>query len=108
LNPDNIWEGHLLDMSRWSRKNRNVKLILILVDQFTTKLYASSCKTKHAQDVLTALKDMFEYQMLSRPKIIYAYSRLEFTNAVIEDYLKNRWKVEHVTTEDPSIKCAIA
>ena len=61
LNSDNIWEGDLLDMSRWSRKNRNIKFILVLVDQFTKKLYASPCKSKHVQDVLTALRDVFEY-----------------------------------------------
>ena len=108
LNPDNIWEGDLLDMTRWSRKNRNIKFILVLVDQFTKKLYASPCKSKHAQDVLTALRDVFEYQTLSRPRILYTDNGLEFTNALVQEYLTNRVKVQHVTTKNPSIKCAIA
>ena len=108
LNPDNIWEGDLLDMARWSRKNRNIKFVLVLVDQFTKKLYASPCKSKHAQDVLTALRDVFEYQTLSRPRILYTDNGLEFTNAVVGGYLANRVKVKHVTTKNPSIKCAIA
>ena len=108
LNPDNIWKGDLLDISGWSRKNRNIKFMLVLVDQFTKELYASPCKSKHAQDVLTAIRDVFEHQRLSRPKILYTDNGLEFTNAVVEDYLKNRLKVKHVTTKNPSIKCAIA
>ena len=108
LNPANIWEGDLLDMSRWSRKNRNIKFILVLVDQFTKKLYASPRKSKHAQDVLTALQNVFEYQTLSTPRIIYTDNGLEFTNAIVEDYLTNKVKVKHVTTKYPSIKCAIA
>ena len=108
LNPDNIWEGDLLDMSRWSRKNRNIKFILVLVDQFTKKLYASPCKSKHAQDMWTALRDVFEYQTLSRPRILYTDNGLEFTNALVGDYLTNKVQVKHVTTKNPSIKCAIA
>ena len=88
LNPDNIWEGDLLDMSRWSCKNRNIKFILVLVDQFTKKLYASPCKSKHAQDVMTALRDVFEYQTLSRPRILYTENGLEFTNAIVGEYLQ--------------------
>ena len=108
LNPDNIWEGDLLDMSRWSRKNRNIKFILVLVDQFTKIVYASPGKSKHAQDVLTALQDVFEYHTLSRPRILYTDNGLEFTNALVGDYLRNRVMVKHVTTKNPSIKCAIA
>ena len=108
LNPDNIWEGDLLDMSRWSHKNRNIQFILVLVNQFTKKLYASPCKSKHAQEVLPAMKNVFEYQTLSRQKILYTDNGLEFTNAVVEDYLTNKVKVKHVTTKNPSIKCTIA
>ena len=108
LNPDNIWEGDLLDMSRWSRKNRNITFILVLVDQFTKKLYASPCKSMHTQYVLTALQDVFEYQTLSRPRILYTDNGLEFTNAILGDYLTNKLKVKHVNTKNPSSKCAIA
>ena len=77
------------------------------MDQFTKKLYASPCKSKNAQDVLTALREVFEYQTLSRLRILYTDNGLEFTNAIVEDYLTNKVQVKHVTTKYPSIKCAI-
>ena len=95
-------------MLRWSRKNRNIKFILVLVDQFTKKLYASPCKSKHAQDVLTVLRDVFEYQTLSRPWILCTDNGLKFTNAIVGGYLTNKVGGKHVTTKNPSIKCAIA
>ena len=51
---------------------------------------------------------MFEYQTLSRPWNLYTDNGLEFTNAIVGDYLTNKVKVKHVTTKNPSIKCAIA
>ena len=108
LNPDNIWEGDLLDMSRWSRKNNNIKFILVLVDQMTKKVYACPCKSKNADDVLIAFRNIFEKQTMSRPKIIYTDNGLEFTNSLVQNYLTNKVHVRHVTTKNPSIKCAIA
>ena len=80
----------------------------MLVDQFTKRLYASPCKSKLAHDVLAAIRNVIEYQTLSRPKILYTHKGLEFTNALVENYLENILKIKHVTTKNPSIKCAIA
>ena len=59
LNPNATWEGDLLDMSLYARKNRGVHFLLMLVDQFTKKLYCEPCKTKHWKDVLAAFHHIF-------------------------------------------------
>ena len=110
LNPDAIWEGDLIDMRRWKRKrgNNNTGFILVLVDQFTKKVYAATCKSKSGQDVLQALKQIFESDTLSRPSILYTDNGLEFTNHYVKQYLTRVLKIRHVTTKSQSIKCAIA
>ena len=108
LNPDAIWEGDLLDMRRWKRRNNNNGFILVLVDQFTKKVYAAPCKSKSGQDVLRALQQIFETDTLSRPSILYTDNGLEFTNERVQQYLTRVLRIKHVTTKSQSIKCAIA
>ena len=110
LNPNAIWEGDLLDMRRWKSKrgNDNTGFILVLVDQFTRKLYAAPCKSKSGRDVLQALKQIFESDTLSRPRILYTDNGLEFTNKDVQDYLVRVLKIRHVTTTSQYVKSAIA
>ena len=37
INPNNIWEGNLLDMQRYARTNKGLNYILNVIDQFTKK-----------------------------------------------------------------------
>ena len=76
-------------MRRWkrSRGNNNTGFILVLVDQFTKKVYAAPCKSKSGQDVLHALQHIFESETLSRPSILYTDNGLEFTNDRVQQYI---------------------
>ena len=110
LNPDNIWEGDLLDMSACARWNSGIHFILMLVDQFSKWLFTSPCKTKSAQYVVTALRDIFEYQTLARPKILYTDRGREFTNSPVNRYLTEKLHIQHVLTTGNNLsglKCAI-
>ena len=79
----------------------------MLVDQFTKKLYTEPCKSKNAKDVNMAFHYIFEYQTMARPNILYTDNGKEFTNSLLQDYLKNTLHVKHVTTKNDDIKCAI-
>ena len=107
LNPNAIWEGDLLDMSAYANRNRGIKFILMLVDQFTKKLYTEPCKSKHAMDVNVAFHFIFEYQTMARPNILYTDNGNEFTNSLVQDYLTNTLHIKHVPTKDKDIKYAI-
>ena len=101
FNPDNIWEGDLLDMGRWTRKNGGYRYVLCLIDQFTKKLYAAPCKSKLGRDVVAAFKIIFEEQTMSRPRVLLTDNGLEFTNSLVQDYLQKVVKIrQHVTTKN--------
>ena len=107
LNPNAIWEGDLLDMSSYATQNRGVKFIVMLVDQFTKKLYTEPIKSKSAMDVNVAFHFIFEFQTMARPNILYTDNGKEFTNSLLQNYLTNTLHIKHVTTKNDDIKCAI-
>ena len=79
----------------------------MLIDQFTKKLYATPCNSKNAYDVLDAFKEIFQYQKMSRPSILYRDNGGEFTNKQVYNCIQNALHIKHVTTKDVDIKCAI-
>ena len=45
---------------------------------------------------------------LSRPKILRTDNGFEVTNSLVQNYLTNKVRIQHATTKNPSIKCAMA
>eukprot|EP00794_Sanderia_malayensis_P004376 gene4376-biopygen3563 len=93
-------------MSEFASRNRRVHFLLVVVDQFTKKLFVAPCKQKNQTDVLNAFRDIFERQTMSRPRIIYSDNGKEFLNSAVSHYLQSI-HVQHSTTNDSSIKGAI-
>lgn len=106
FNPNNIWEGDLMDMSNFAKWNKGFTFVLVLIDQFTRKMYAYQCKSKHKEDVLRAFQNIFEKQTMSRPHTLYTDNGGEFKNDLVRKYLQ-QLNIQHVTTKDKDIKCAI-
>eukprot|EP00794_Sanderia_malayensis_P013353 gene13353-biopygen10661 len=101
-----MWEVDLLDMSEYARRNKGVHFLLVVVDQFTKKLFVAPCKHKSQGDVLDAFRDIFERQTMSRPRIIYSDNGKEFVNSSLSHNLKSI-NIEHATTNDTSVKGAV-
>ena len=109
FNPNRIWEGDLVDMSSTNvRLNRNVQYLLLLVDQFTRKLYCEPIfgGSKAPPKVIEAFKEIFS-QTTSRPKYVYTDQGSEFISTKVKDYLNNRQNIKTFTTKDKEVKCAI-
>ena len=107
LNPNAIWEADLLDMSNYATKNKGVKFILMVVDQFTKKLYTAPCKTKTKGDVKAGFEKIFQYDTIARPNILYSDNGKEFKNDLVRDYLSGVLHIKLVYTTDKDIKAAI-
>ena len=107
FNPDAIWEADLLDMSNYAHKNRGIKFILMVVDQFTKKLYTAPCKTKNKQDVKAGFEKIFQYDTIARPNIMYTDNGKEFKNDLVKKYLSDTLHIKLVYTTDKDIKAAI-
>ena len=108
-NPNNIWEGDLVDMGNANiRLNRNVRYLLLLVDQFTKKLFCAPLfgNSKAAPVVIKAFKDIFS-KTTSRPRFLYTDQGSEFIAEPVKDYLQKRQGIKTFTTKDKDIKCAI-
>ena len=109
FNPNQIWEGDLVDMSSSNiRMNRNVCYLLLLVDQFTKKLYCEPIfgGTKAPPKVIDAFKEIFAHTT-SRPKFIYTDQGSEFIAGQVKTYLNDRQGIKTFTTKDKDIKCSI-
>ena len=107
FSPNRIWEADLLDMSTYAKTNKGVHFILMVIDQFTKKLFVYPCKTKSKQDVLKGFKNIFEYQTMSRPANLYTDNGTEFKNSLVTNYLKEL-NIHHFTSKDKDVKAAIA
>eukprot|EP00794_Sanderia_malayensis_P013345 gene13345-biopygen10646 len=101
-----MWEVDLLDMSEYARRSKGVHFLLVVVDQFTKKLFVAPCKNKSQGDVLDPFRDIFERQTMSRPRIVYSDNGKEFVNSSLSHYLKSI-NIEHATTNDASVKGAV-
>ena len=108
-NPQQIWEGGLVDMKDTNiRLNRNVRYLLLMVDQFSKTLYCQPVMkgTKAAPEVLKAFKRIFE-NTTARPKAIYSDKGSEFLAGVVKSYLNKEQGIQTWETKDKDIKASI-
>eukprot|EP00112_Aurelia_sp_Birch-Aquarium-sp1_P012504 Seg2628.12 transcript_id=Seg2628.12/GoldUCD/mRNA.D3Y31 product="putative transposon-derived protein F54H12.3" protein_id=Seg2628.12/GoldUCD/D3Y31 len=90
------------------RLNRNVRYLLLLVDQFTKKLFCAPVYGggKSAPAVIQAFKDIFS-TTTSRPNKLYTDQGSEFVAKPVKEYLQHRQNIATFTTKDKDIKCSI-
>eukprot|EP00112_Aurelia_sp_Birch-Aquarium-sp1_P015999 Seg3589.4 transcript_id=Seg3589.4/GoldUCD/mRNA.D3Y31 product="putative transposon-derived protein F54H12.3" protein_id=Seg3589.4/GoldUCD/D3Y31 len=108
-NPNQIWEGDLVDMFRTNiRLNGNVRYLLLLVDQMSKKMFCQPVLKgkKDAPQVLLAFKKIFQ-NTTARPRYIYSDKGSEFIAGSVKSYLKNRQGIDTWNSKDKDIKAAI-
>ena len=93
-----MWFSDLLDMSNYSRQNKGYKWILLCVDTFTRKAYATGLKTKSKTAVRAGVEVIMAGMGESKVKLIVTDSGSEFLNRPVQDLLRDL-KIEHHTVE---------
>ena len=84
---DDVFSIDIVDMKEWEKYNDGFKYMLNIVDCFSRFAWAIPLKNKNADDVLKALKDLF--QDTNRiPRKIWVDKGGEFYNKKIDTYLK--------------------
>jgi hypothetical protein len=58
--PHEIWQFDILDLSRYARKNNNIKYLLACVDVYTRRAYVEAMPQKSADSVKTAFTTILE------------------------------------------------
>jgi len=86
----------LIDLIKYSKYNKNYKYVLVVIDNFTRKLYTEALKTKTAKEVITAFKRVFK-RMKKLPKYATSDMGKEFTNKEFVKFLETK-KIKYFNT----------
>lgn len=103
---DYIWDCDLCDMSFYQKDNNKYKYILVVIDTFSRFAFTRSLKTKTANDVLRAFKNIFQ-NTNRHPDHIRTDQGSEFCNSLLNKYLKSKG-INHFVTQNTEIKAHIA
>lgn len=83
-----LWQIDLLVLPKYGKSNRNFKYILMCIDCFTKKGFATALKTKCAQEVLQGFIQILE-QARAKPIFIQYDLGKEFVNKRFESFLND-------------------
>ena len=89
------YQGDLLDMSKFSNKNKGYKWVLMVVEIFTRYAWAVPLKTKRTSEVASALETVFKNQ---KPLSLTTDSGNEFTGAPAQKLYK-KIGLQHITVD---------
>lgn len=95
VNKQMSYQMDLLDMTKFSTKNKGFKWILIVVDIFDRKACAEALKSKSPNDVVEGIKKCFNY--LGKPKDVTSDDGAEWKGAV-KTYLESE-NISHRTAD---------
>jgi hypothetical protein len=103
---DDRWQCDLGDMSKYAKHNDGYKFILVCIDISSRFAFCEPLKSKSAQDVLFAIKNIFQTTG-RKPKTFTTDQGKEFKNRFLKNFLKLSGVRAFTTTTD-EMKCAIA
>lgn len=99
---DDLWQADLVDMKKYSTKNKNFTFILTIIDVYTKYAWAVPLKNKSSTEV----KSAFEKVLINRsPKNLQTDRGLEFFNKHFRMLMKNK-NINHYSTYS-RIKAAV-
>ena len=82
-------QGDLIDVSRLSRENDDVKFLLLLIDIMTKKVWVLPLKSKSAAHMKTAMEGWLD-SLVTKPKIFKTDKGTEFTNRQVQGLLRSK------------------
>ena len=98
---DNIWAADLVEMGKFSKWNKGIKYLLMVIDVFSKFGWIRPLKDKRGQTVADAFKDIFKTKR--KPKMLWTDKGSEFFNGIMKDLLhKNGIKLYTTENEEKS------
>lgn len=101
---DEQWQADLMDMSWFSKENDDVKYLLVVVDVFSRFAWVECLRNKNGRTVSAALRKIFSKGR--KPEKLQTDQGKEFLNRFFRE-LMQEMKINHFTSTDDQIKCAI-
>ena len=80
---DNIWAADLVEMGKFSKWNKGIKYLLMVIDVFSKFGWIRPLKDKRGQTVADAFKDIFKTKR--KPKMLWTDKGSEFFNGIMKD-----------------------
>ena len=97
---DNIWAADLVEMGKFSKWNKGIKYLLMVIDVFSKFGWIRPLKDKRGQTVADAFRSIFRER---KPKMLWTDKGSEFFNEIMKDLLhKNGVKLYTTENEEKS------
>lgn len=98
LGPNELWQADLMDMKKYSRENKGIKYLLVVVDVFRRKLFVHALKNKTQEQVLEGFKTLFKREKCQK---LHTDHGTEFFNRKLQSFFKS-YGVHHYGTQSPN------
>ena len=98
---DEIWAADLVEMQKFSKWNRGVKYLLMVIDVFSKYGWIRGLKDKKTETLSKAFDDIFESGR--KPKMLWTDKGSEFISKHFKDFLKKKGiRLYHTENEEKS------
>src|SRR6266705_3215270 len=97
------WEADLVDLQEFSKWNNGKKFLLTVIDCFSKYAFVRVLKDKSDPQVIKAFRSIFKERVCAK---LRTDKGKEFCNKFFKKFLEKS-KVDHFTSNDNKIKCAI-
>lgn len=97
---DQVWASDLVDLQKYSKQNKHIKYLLVVIDVFSKFVFVKSLKTKTGLEVTNAFKEIIKER---KPEKIWSDKGSEYVNSTFKKFLKeNDIELYHTENEEKS------
>ena len=98
---DEIWAADLVEMQKFSKWNKGIKYLLMVIDVFSKYGWIEPLKDKKTETVALAFEEIFKSGR--KPKMLWTDKGSEFVSKHFKDFLKkNKITLYHTENEEKS------
>ena len=98
---DDIWAADLVEMQKFSKWNKGIKYLLMVIDVFSKYGWIRGLKDKKTETVSKAFEDIFKSKR--KPKMLWTDKGSEFISKPFKEFLKKeKIKLYHTENEEKS------
>ena len=98
---DDIWAADLVEMQKFSKWNKGIRYLLMVIDVFSKYGWIRSLKDKKTETVKEAFDDIFKKGR--QPKMLWTDKGSEFISKHFKDFLKKKGiRLYHTENEEKS------
>ena len=98
---DEIWAAHLVEMQKFSRWNKGIKYLLMVIDVFSKYGWIKPLSDKKTETVSKAFDDIFKSKR--KPQMLWTDKGSEFINKHFKEFLKRSGiRLYHTENEETS------